>query len=89
MTVGTGNDFAYGVEVPIDVELGGRILADGHRRTIDIGCVVGGLYPEGRYFGNGVGVGFDAAAGFEAAKLKRLRGFLRYLVAVLRTVFLY
>jgi diacylglycerol kinase (ATP) len=89
LTVGTGNDFAFGVDVPIDVEQGCRVLADGYRRTIDIGRVAGGLYPEGRYFGNGVGVGFDAAAGFEAAKLKKLRGFLRYLVAVLRTIFLY
>ncbi len=89
LAVGTGNDFAYGVRVPGDVVEGCQALADGYRRTIDVGRVTGGLYPEGRYFGNGVGIGFDAAAGFEAAKLKRLRGFLRYLVAALRTIFLY
>jgi diacylglycerol kinase (ATP) len=89
LSVGTGNDFAYGVDVPIGLEQGCTALAEGNRRTIDVGYVVGGLYPQGRYFGNGVGVGFDAAAGFEASRLTKLRGFLRYLVAVLRTIFLY
>jgi diacylglycerol kinase family enzyme len=51
--------------------------------------VAGGLYPKGRYFGNGVGIGFDAVVGFEAAKMTRLHGFPSYLVAVLKTVFLY
>ncbi len=39
-------------------------------KIIDIGQVVGGFFPEGRYFGNGVGIGFDAVVGFEALKLK-------------------
>lgn len=89
LCVGTGNDFAYGVDIPIDLEVGCWALAQDHRRTIDVGRVVGGLYPQGRYFGNGIGIGFDAAAGFEAAKTTRLHGFLCYFVAVLKTVFLY
>ena len=56
---------------------------------IDVGRVVGGMYPDGRYFGNCVGVGFDAIGTIEAAKLPRLGGFLSYLVAVLKTIFLY
>jgi diacylglycerol kinase (ATP) len=89
LCIGTGNDFAYGVGIPTELEAGCKALAQGHRRTIDVGRVTGGLYPQGRYFGNGVGIGFDAAAGFEAAKLTRLHGFLCYIVAVLKTVFLY
>jgi diacylglycerol kinase family enzyme len=57
--------------------------------SIDVGFVQGGLYPEGRYFGNGVGIGFDAVVGFEALKLKPLSGFAAYMVAALKTVFLY
>jgi YegS/Rv2252/BmrU family lipid kinase len=87
--VGRGNDFAYGVGIPPDVEAGCQVLAQGKRRTIDVGLVSGGLYPDGRYFGNGVGIGFDAVVGFEAAKMTRLHGFPSYLVAVLKTVFLY
>lgn len=89
LCIGTGNDFAYGVGIPTDLEAGCTALAQGSRRTIDIGRVTGGLYPEGRYFGNGIGVGFDAAAGFEAAKMPQLHGFLCYLVAALKTIFLY
>ena len=89
ISVGQGNDFAFGVGVPPGLEAGCRVLAQGHAQTIDIGRVAGGLYPDGRYFGNGVGIGFDAVVGFEALKLKRLHGFLAYLVAALKTIFLY
>jgi diacylglycerol kinase (ATP) len=89
LSVGRGNDFAYGMGVPIDLEVGCWVLAQAHRRRIDVGRVIGGLYPQGRYFGNGVGIGFDAVVGFEAVKMTRLHGFPSYLVAVLKTVFLY
>jgi YegS/Rv2252/BmrU family lipid kinase len=89
LCVGRGNDFAYGMGIPTDLEAGFQVLAQGHRRTVDVGRVVGGLYPEGRYFGNGIGIGFDAVVGFEAVKITWLHGFPSYLVAVLKTVFLY
>jgi len=89
LCVGRGNDFACGAGVPIDLELGCWALAQAHRRTIDVGRVIGGRYPQGRYFGNGIGIGFDAVVGFEAVKMTRLHGFPSYLVAVLKTVFLY
>lgn len=89
LCVGRGNDFAYGVDIPADLEEAARVLAADHRRTIDIGRVTGGLFPEGRYFGNCVGVGFDAISTIEVAKLPRLGGFLSHLIAVLKTIFLY
>jgi diacylglycerol kinase (ATP) len=89
LSVGRGNDFAFGAGVPHDLAAGCRALAQGQWRAIDVGRVVGGLYPQGRYFGNGVGIGFDAVVGFEALKMTRLHGFASYLVAVLKTVFLY
>ena len=87
--VGRGNDFAFGVGVPAGLEAGYQILTQGRRQPMDVGFVKGGVYPDGRYFGNGVGIGFDAVVGFEAAKLKKLHGFANYLVAALRTMFLY
>lgn len=87
--VGRGNDFAFGVGIPHDVEAGCRAVVGGNRRRIDVGKVVGGDYPQGRFFGNGVGIGFDTIVGFEAQKLKRLRGFAGYLVAALKTISLY
>jgi len=89
LCVGRGNDMAFGLRLPKELEAGCATLAGDNRRTIDVGLVRGGLYPEGRYFGNGVGIGFDAVVGFEALKMTRLSGFVSYLVAALKTIFLY
>lgn len=89
LTVGRGNDFAFGARLPLTLEDGCRALAHGSRTAIDVGRVTGGQYPQGRYFGNGVGIGFDAVVGFEALKMTRLHGFVSYLVAALKTIFLY
>jgi YegS/Rv2252/BmrU family lipid kinase len=89
ISVGRGNDFAFGAGVPPDLELACAALAANHRRWLDVGWVQGGDDPQGRFFGNGVGIGFDAVVGFEALKLKRLHGFPSYIVAALKTIFLY
>jgi diacylglycerol kinase (ATP) len=89
ITVGRGNDFGYGIDVPHGLETSCRVLAAGKRRRMDVGKVTGGLFPQGRYFGNGIGIGFDTIVGFEAAKLTWLSGFPSYLVAALKTIFLY
>ena len=89
IAIGRGNDFAFGVNVPPGLEEGCRVLVDDFRTSMDVGLVTGGLYPEGRYFGNGVGIGFDAVVGFEALKMTRLQGFLSYIVAAVKTIFLY
>lgn len=87
--VGRGNDFAYGFGIPKDPAAAIQTLSKDHRARMDVGRVQGGFFPQGRYFGNGVGIGFDAVVGFEALKMKRLQGFPSYLVAALKTIFLY
>jgi diacylglycerol kinase (ATP) len=89
LSVGRGNDFAFGVNVPASLEQACTALAVGPRRAIDVGRVSGGDFPQGRFFGIGVGIGFDAVVGFEAAKMKRLHGFPNYIVAALKTIFLF
>lgn len=89
LAIGRGNDFAFGCGIPPGLEAGCELISDGSFKSIDVGIVRGGLYPDGRYFGNGVGIGFDAVVGFEALKMKRLQGFLSYLIAALKTIFLY
>ena len=89
LTIGRGNDFAFGVGISDDLATACQILAKNHRQPLDLGYVVGGDFPEGRYFANGIGIGFDAVVGFEALKLKWLHGFPSYLVAALKTIFLY
>jgi YegS/Rv2252/BmrU family lipid kinase len=89
ITVGRGNDFAFSMGIPAGWEACCKLIAEDLKREIDIGLVTGGDFPEGRYFGNGVGIGFDAVVGFIAVKLKPLSGFLSYLVAALETIFIY
>lgn len=88
LPVGRGNDFNYSMGAPEDWRVSCEVLATGTKRSIDIGRVSGGLYPDGRFFGNGIGVGFDAVVGFIAAR-QRLTGFLGYFVAAIRTMFAY
>lgn len=89
LPIGRGNDFAFGVGIPLDTTAAVNALRNNQHQTIDLGHFVGGDYPQGRYFANGVGLGFDTVVGFEAAKIKRLQGAASYLVAVVRTIFLY
>ncbi len=87
--IGRGNDFCYSADIPFDLEAVCHLLASRESRPIDVGLVKGGDYPEGRYFGNGVGIGFDAVVGFEALKYQKLGGFPSYIVAALKTIMLY
>jgi len=89
LSVGRGNDLANSLGIPVELVQACQTLAAGQRRPIDIGRVVGGIVPEGRYFGNCVGIGFDAIGTIEAAKLPRWGGFASFLVAILKTIFLY
>jgi diacylglycerol kinase (ATP) len=89
LPVGTGNDMAYGLGMRGTLEEGIAALAKNQRKRIDIGFVKGGDYPEGRYFVNGIGIGFDAVVGFVAVKIRWARGLLAYLIAVIQTVFIY
>lgn len=87
--IGTGNDFAGGTGIPTNLSDGLKALLANKRKKIDLGYVKGGDYPDGRYFGNGIGVGFDAAVGNEAIKVRWTRGLMAYLIGVIKTVFLY
>jgi diacylglycerol kinase (ATP) len=69
LPVGTGNDMAYGLGMRGNLQESIAALASNYRKKIDIGFVKGGDYPEGRYFANGVGIGFDAAVGFVAVQV--------------------
>ncbi len=89
IAIGTGNDFAGSMGIPDDLRKSMDVLLANQRKKIDVGLVSGGDYPEGRYFGNGIGIGFDAAVGFAALQLRFLRGLPAYLVGAIQTVFFY
>ena len=89
LSVGRGNDFSYGADVPGDLDACLDVIAAGQSRPMDVGRVAGGDYPGGRYFGNGVGIGFDTIVGLEAAKMKRVHGFMAYVLGALKTLIIY
>lgn len=95
--VGSGNDFAWMMGVapgrrqtrgPQGIQEAVRKLFAAKTRVIDVGTVCD---QDGHccYFGNGVGIGFDGIVNIESRKIKRIRGFLMYTLAVLRTMLLY
>ena len=89
LSIGTGNDFASGMGIPGELEPCLSALLADKRKKIDIGLVRGGDFPQVRYFGNGIGIGFDAAVGTAAEKVRWTRGLPAYLIGVIATVFLY
>lgn len=89
LSVGRGNDFCYGADLPGTLEACVDVLARDERRPLDVGLVKGGDYPEGKHFANGIGVGFDTIVGLEAARLRHVHGFMAYVIGALRTFVLY
>jgi YegS/Rv2252/BmrU family lipid kinase len=83
LPVGSGNDFCKAIDWPTELPAACERLLISEPQLIDIGQV------NDRYFGNGVGVGFDAIANIEAAKIRFLRGTPLYLLAVLKTLLLH
>ncbi len=87
--IGRGNDFGFGAGLPSDLQESLELLIDPHLRSIDIGLVIGGDYPEGRFFGNGIGVGFDTIVGLEAAKMRHIKGAAGYTLGAIKTLIAY
>ncbi len=89
ISVGTGNDFAASLGLPAKLEEAVQAIARNTRRSVDIGLLKAVDFPEGRYFGNCVGIGFDAAGGVLAEKITWASGLLAYLIAALQNIFIY
>lgn len=89
LPVGRGNDFAWGLGIPRNLKKAGEIIIAGKTRTIDAGITYGGLYPEGRYFVNGQGVGFEPLINFVASDFKHVSGTLSYLLAMVKVMINY
>lgn len=79
MPVGTGNDFAKMFGSPSWQTVCAH-LAEGRQRQVDVGRC------NGRYFTNGVGIGFDAKVADIANNIRWLRGKAVYGVALARVL---
>lgn len=80
MPIGSGNDFAASLGIPLDLGQAAQRLALGQARRVDAGQV------NGRWFDNNVGLGFEAMIGIEAHRITWLRGQPQYLIAVFRAM---
>jgi len=85
--VGSGNDFAHAIGVPMQSDRALAHALKGEPSTVDIGLMTD---ENGRqeYFDNTIGIGFDAVVTIRSHKLPLLRGFLMYLTAVIQTIIL-
>jgi len=83
--IGSGNDFAYALNIPADVPMAMEVIYGGHSRAVDLGAVVDnrGVY---KLFDNNLGIGFDANVVIRVEEITRLHGFLKYFWGVLKTL---
>lgn len=91
LPIGTGNDFAFSMHLPMTLDDALLALKQNRRKRIDIGRVTVRSDHDlmERYFGNGLGIGFDAMVGFEAVKVRWATGLIPYLIGVMKTIFWY
>ena len=85
--LGSGNDFSYAAGMDPDPARALRQIFTGSESWIDIGKVED---DRGRveYFDNTIGIGFDAIVTIHSHKMPLVQGFLMYILAVLKTIFL-
>lgn len=77
--LGSGNDFAKGVGVPVRLRAAAEVLLKGHVRQIDLARAGSAVY------GGIAGVGFDSVVTrFANERVRRLRGRLAYIWAIFR-----
>ncbi len=85
--VGSGNDFAHGINAsrkPTEALTG---ALDGEASTVDLGLMTD-EHGRKEYFDNTLGIGFGAVVTIRSHQLPVVRGFLMYLTAVIQTIIL-
>lgn len=77
LPLGTANDFAVNLDLPLGLKDCADVIANGKYKTIDAGNV------NGRYFDNNSAIGLEPNITLIQESITRLRGVLRYLIAAL------
>ncbi len=86
--LGTGNDFAYMAGCPSNLDIIAQHIAAGPTRRIDLGRadLHGPSRQMIRYFGNNMGLGFEAQVTLESYRLRWVAGGIRYYAAALQAL---
>ena len=85
--VGSGNDFAHAIGVPLESDKALFHALNGNPSEVDLGLMTD-EHGRKEFFDNTLGIGFDAVVTIRSHKLPLLRGFIMYLTAVLQTILL-
>ncbi len=83
LPLGTGNDGARTLGVPLDLEDAARAAANGHTRSVDL------IRVGDRVVFNAIGVGLTGDINDRAASIKMMRGIAVYLLAALSSLLRY
>jgi YegS/Rv2252/BmrU family lipid kinase len=88
LPIGSGNDFAFGFGIPLQLEVAVARLFQGQLQAVDLGRVED---ERGRFefFQNNLGIGFDAVVVIRSETITRVHGFMMYLLAALQTIVQY
>ncbi len=85
--VGSGNDFAHAIGIPLQSDRALACALNGNPSIIDLGLMIDD-HGHKEYFDNTLGIGFDAVVTIRSHRLPIVRGFLMYLTAVIQTIIL-
>jgi diacylglycerol kinase (ATP) len=85
--VGSGNDFAHGINASTTPNEALKCALYGESSTVDLGLMTD-EHGRQEFFDNTLGIGFGATVTIRSHQLPILRGFLMYLTAVLQTIIL-
>ncbi len=86
--IGSGNDFAYANAIPVTVPEAVNLLFTGRVKAVDVARVED---ENGRFviMDNNFGAGFDAEVVVQTERIHRVHGFLKYFIAVLKSIAFY
>jgi diacylglycerol kinase (ATP) len=83
LPLGSGNDLARGLGLPLRFDKSFDILLTGNTKYIDIGKA------GEHYFHNGMGIGFDAWVVYETLRDRIFHGKVKYFSGILKTIYKY
>jgi YegS/Rv2252/BmrU family lipid kinase len=83
--MGSGNDFAFALGMNNRPEFALREVLTGQSKRLDLGQLEDS-HGRREYFGNTMGIGFDATVTIRSRNFTSLQGFPLYLAAVLQTI---
>ncbi|MGD1820358.1 MAG: diacylglycerol/lipid kinase family protein [Pleomorphochaeta sp.] len=83
--IGRGNDFAWMLKInKKDISEIVKKIKERKGKLIDVGFCIGGIYPKGSHFVNGLGIGFEPSVNFIASSFKKVSGTLSYVLALIK-----